>query len=105
MEKKLFGKVMINGMEHRIELFEKHDPLDTAMGRADTAHGLIRLEEEMPIDQFQETLLHEVIHLVADHAHVELSEQSVATLSVGLFSAGVRVPVEKDSNGDARRKG
>jgi len=91
-----YGKVRIFGLEQRIELFEKNSPCDGAMGRSIMNAGLITLEQDLPPDQFEETLLHEVVHLVADNSAIELSEQAVAALSLGLFSAGIRVPVERE---------
>ena len=88
-------KVRIFGMEYRVERFSQHDPTDSAMGRAIMSRGLIRLSDSMPKDVEEETLLHEVVHLVADQAGVALTEPQVAVISLGLYTAGVRVPVEE----------
>ena len=51
--------------------------------------------ENLAPDQYDETILHEVIHVVDEELKIGLTEESVARLAVGLYSAGCRVKVEK----------
>lgn len=85
-------RVRIFGQEYAIEYFEPHTPNDAATGRAMMAAGKIRLANNMPRDQTEETLLHEVVHIVADMTNVDLTEAQVSAISLGLFTAGIRVP-------------
>ena len=41
-------------------------------------------------EQLEETLLHEVIHIVDGELTLGLTEEAVACLSVGIYSAGYR---------------
>jgi hypothetical protein len=87
-------KISVFGMEYKILMFRQRDPTDTAMGRAEIKNGVIRLLSEMPKSIRDETLLHEVVHIVVDHTNVELTEAQVSAISLGLFTAGVRIPVK-----------
>jgi len=46
-------------------------------------------------DQYLETILHEALHVIDEELSLGLSEETVARLSVGLYSAGCRIKVEK----------
>ena len=50
----------------------------------------ICINEELAKDQTDETLLHEVIHIIDGELVLGLSEETVARLAVGLYSAGYR---------------
>ena len=46
-------------------------------------------------DQYLETLLHETLHIVSEELALNLREEDIARLAVGLYSAGCRIKVEK----------
>ena len=47
--------------------------------------------EECAHEQLEETLLHEVIHIISGELVLGLDEETVARLAVGIYSAGYRV--------------
>ena len=68
----------------------------TLMGSANRSKQLIVVRKEgLGRDQYLETLLHEVLHIVSDELAVGLDEDDVSRLAVGLYSAGCRIKVEK----------
>ena len=64
------------------------------MGSASGPFQIITISEGYPKEQVEETLLHEVIHIVAGELAVELDESDVRRLAVGLYSAGCKIPVK-----------
>ena len=56
------------------------------MGRACSKSQRINLDKDMGKDTIVSTLYHEVIHIISDMNHLELSEAQVSGLSIGLFS-------------------
>jgi hypothetical protein len=55
------------------------------MGRSCVSNGVIRIKADMPEDIKQSTLLHEVIHMIADMNGIKVSESTVGVLENGLF--------------------
>lgn len=56
------------------------------MGRCDMKNGTIHINSTMNKDAQGSTFMHELVHLIADMNSIELSEQSVDGLSLGLLS-------------------
>jgi len=85
---KLLGKkeVMVLGMKHKISYFKEHDPTDSAMGRSLIKMGEIKICNEMPKDIQEQTISHEVVHIINDHLGIELKENQVCALASGLYS-------------------
>lgn len=73
--------------QHEINIVEEDPTLwsTNGMGRSSLSHGVIRIKADMPEDIKQSTLLHEVIHLVADMNGIKLSETATTGLENGLF--------------------
>lgn len=55
-------------------------------GRADADRQVIAIEQGMPLEQEQDTVLHEVIHIVEDAMSIRISETAVAQLATGLLA-------------------
>jgi hypothetical protein len=63
-----------------------------SLGTANRPKQIITLNtESCAPDQVDETLLHEVIHIISGELVLELDEATVARLAVGIYSAGYRV--------------
>jgi len=63
-----------------------------SLGQSKRSKQVIVLNtEECAPEQLDETLLHEVIHIISGELVLGLDEETVARLAVGLYSAGYRV--------------
>lgn len=66
------------------------------LGQSKRSRQIIVLNaEECALEQLEETLLHEVIHIISGELVLGLDEETVARLAVGIYSAGYRVEVLK----------
>jgi hypothetical protein len=66
------------------------------MGAANRQKQVITiLSEGVGEEQRQDTLLHEVVHIIDIELALGLSEENVARMACGLYSAGLRVKVDK----------
>ena len=59
---------------------------DNGMGRGSTKDNLILINESMPNDAKLNTLLHEIIHMIAAMSAIELTETTISVLTNVLFS-------------------
>jgi hypothetical protein len=55
-------------------------------GLCDHAHATITIAEGMPPGITRQTLVHEILHAVADSVGIDLTEGQVQTLAAGLSS-------------------
>lgn len=59
------------------------------MGSANRTKQVIKVNViDYAPEQTGETLLHEVLHIISDELVLELPEETIARLAVGLYSAG-----------------
>lgn len=69
---------------------EPYQELDECWGRANPMKGWIKVAKECGKDQFCSTLLHEVIHCIADINDLEklmdLKETGISVLAAGIYS-------------------
>jgi thymidylate synthase (FAD) len=65
------------------------------MGSANRSLQKILIASAIGKDQQQDTLLHEVLHIINDELKVGLTEENVSRLAVGLYSAGYAHPIVK----------
>jgi Zn-dependent peptidase ImmA (M78 family) len=75
----LFSKII------SVQKFKSNSRTDTAFGRSDDLMNVISINESIPLSNQEETLLHEVIHLIESNLGLELQEKQVQGLSVGLY--------------------
>lgn len=62
------------------------------LGSAKRSMQVIRLNsEQCAPQQLEETLLHEVIHIIDGELVLGLPEETIARLAVGIYSAGYRI--------------
>lgn len=72
---------------HKVELIFS-DPSDWeigAMGRCNTVKQTIAINNSMPKDSQNSTIIHEVVHYISDLYGMSLSEEQVSTLSICWF--------------------
>lgn len=89
-------KITIVGLPFTVLLRDEirnsdNDKLD---GLYDCSSATIYLAKQSSTDAMEETLLHEVLHGVADACHEDLSEAQVYRLSRALYASGVRPPIK-----------
>ena len=70
-------------------------------GASNATKLVISVNRDLPIGQYDDTLLHEVIHAIDRELHLDFTEETVARLAVGLYSAGCRVHVNENLPGKA----
>ena len=56
------------------------------MGRCSILQLEIQINKHLPPHLQSSTLIHEIIHMIADLGSVELTEQSVDALALGMYS-------------------
>jgi hypothetical protein len=89
-------KINVLGKSYNIEETTKTLSGGDLMGAANrTEQVIVVCKDGIGPDQYSETLLHEVVHIVDEELKVGLTEEAVCRLAVGLYSAGCRVKVEQ----------
>jgi len=90
----------VNILSKPYEILEAKDTqvASSIMGSCNRTMQKIVLITDIGIDQVADTLIHEVVHIISHELGIGLKEVDVMRLAVGLYSAGVRIPVvEVDS--------
>lgn len=77
----IFGKTYV-------VTYQNPDNMCGSMGSCSRERGSILIDNTLNTDQQQETLLHEIIHVIDGELKLNLDEITVARLAVGLYSAG-----------------
>lgn len=86
----LVKKIQILGKEYSIEYVDCKT-LGGNCGDCNTTRAYIRINKETTKQQQEDTLLHEVLHIISDEVILDLTEQQVGRLATALYSIGVRV--------------
>jgi len=63
-----------------------HTSGTTAMGRSSIGKGQIELDAGLKDDVKASTLMHEMVHVIADHMYLRMTEEQVSGLAVGLYA-------------------
>lgn len=85
------SKIMVLGKPYEIRMTDDVGAGGN-LGQTKRSRQVIILNtEECAKEQLEETLLHEVIHIVDGELRLGLSETTVACLAVGIYSAGYRL--------------
>ena len=80
-------KITILGKTYGFEYVRDQVSVDQDMMGRSSLKGLeISISSHMPLDNMEETLLHEIIHQVVDMCHLEISEQDISTISAALYT-------------------
>lgn len=85
-------KVTILGKPYEVRIQKEADGNGT-MGSATRTKQIINIVQGFGKEQREETLLHEIIHVVSEELVMGLEEEDVARLAVGLYSAGIKLPM------------
>ena len=87
-------EITILGKTYTITI-KDDDGMQGLMGSAKRTENKIDILDNQSAESAKETLLHEVIHIIDGELLLNLSEETVARLAVGLYSAGLRLPEGK----------
>lgn len=83
--------MIILGKQYRVDYVKSND-ISGMFGSAKRSDALIRINSEISQEQQEETLLHEVIHIVDEELKLDMTEDQIHRLAVGLYSAGYKKP-------------
>jgi len=83
-------KIQILGKDYKVEYVDSKS-LGGAYGDCCTKKAYIRINRENTKQHQEDTLLHEVVHIISDEMDLELTEPQVRRLATVLYSIGVRV--------------
>jgi hypothetical protein len=89
-EEEMKDSVQILGKTYSISVVPD-DRIAGNMGSAKRSAQTIVLNETLHREQMEETLLHEVLHIIDGELCCGLDEDCIARLAVGLYSAGARI--------------
>ena len=59
------------------------------MGSTNRTKQIIHVDKELQKDQYSETILHEMLHIIDGELNLGLDEDTIARLAVGIYSAHV----------------
>ncbi len=79
---------IIKILSHDVK-FTKSSPgiwAEGGMGRAAIKYGEILIDPEQAPDSLKSTIIHEVTHYISDLLSLDLSEQQVDGISIGMFT-------------------
>lgn len=82
--------IQILGKTYNIEYVD-NKTLGGSYGDCNTTKAYIRINKEITKQQQEDTLIHEVLHIISDELKIELEERQVQILATALYSIGVRV--------------
>lgn len=82
----------ILGKKITVKYLSENSYIDGYKGRVDSNRNEIVIRKDMPVENQEETLLHEVIHNISDNIGIGLDENQVKQICVSLYS------VFKDNN-------
>ena len=83
-------KIKILGKDYKVEYVDAN-ALGGAYGDCCTKQAYIRINKETTKQHQEDTLLHEVIHIISEEVDLELTEPQTRRLATILYSIGVRV--------------
>lgn len=78
------SKFQIKLLSHLYRVVFTKSALTDPVGTTSIADDTIRVRDDVPVELQRTTLLHEVIHLISDHLHLELTEAQISGLSCGM---------------------
>lgn len=83
-------KVMILGKAYTLRRVRDHQAMGM-YGSSDRKGQNIVVNMDLEPDQYEETLLHETLHIIDGELKLGLSEATVCRLAVGLHSSGIKM--------------
>lgn len=85
----MLESIVILGKTYKIDMVDDQG-IPGYMGRANRQYQRIVLSKSNAPEQLEDTLLHEVIHIIDSELAIGLTEENVQRLACGLHSAGYR---------------
>lgn len=82
--------IQILGKTYKIEYVD-NKTIGGNYGDCNTTKAYIRINKEITKQQQEDTLLHEVLHIISDELTLEMNEGQVGRLATVLYSIGVRL--------------
>ena len=79
----------ILGKKYAVQYVKSND-INGSFGSAKRADALIRINSEISPEQQEETLLHEVMHIVDEELLLGMTEEQIHRMAVGVYSAVYR---------------
>lgn len=86
--------VYILGKKYNVTFYTKTE-LGGLYGQSNRYHGFIQVSSDTSPAQMEDTLIHEVLHMISEDMAIGLKEADITRLACGLYSAGVRIPLKK----------
>ena len=83
----MINSITVLGKKYQI-IYGDDIALCGSSGICNRERQVIKINKELACDQLNETLLHEVIHIIDMELKLQLTEPDVCRLAVGLYSAG-----------------
>ena len=84
------NKIKPLGKEYKVE-YVGDKMLAGNYGDSSTSRAYIRINKCISKQQQEDTLLHEVIHMLSNELKIGLEEEQVHRLATALYSVGVRI--------------
>ena len=84
--------VNILGKKYKVELLDE-TRTGGNMGNANRSLQYININKGNAVEQQQDTLMHEILHIIDGELKLGLTENTISRLTVGLFSAGYVHPM------------
>ena len=78
-------KIKVDDSIYKVSLVNSKVVAKKYLGQVDTFKYTIRIAKKLPKDEIGETLIHEILHCIADKEKVGLKEESVEKLSHRLY--------------------
>lgn len=63
------------------------------MGSCNRSMQRIMIVGDIGKEQIEDTLIHEVLHIIGNELGIGIKEADIMRMAVGLYSAGVRIPL------------
>ena len=80
----------ILGKEYKV-VFLDSISMNGLCGQAIRDMAILKINKSITKEQQEETLIHEVLHIIDSELVLDLTEEDVSRLAVGLYSAGGRI--------------
>jgi len=87
-------RTIICGIPFKVIMFDRV-AADGLYGRMDGKSATIYLDDDMPREMRDATMIHEWIHAVWECNGIQHTEEQVSTMATELYRSGFRVKVEK----------
>lgn len=72
---------------YQYKIVKKHSDNIEGLGYCKSTQLQIDINEKQAPQQLESTMLHEMLHALSYHLHLELSEQQVMSLEAGLYQS------------------